>query len=281
LNDGRTLAYEDVGGASGSPVFFFHGTPGSRLARHPDAELTVAAGARLITVDRPGYGDSSRRPGRRLTDWASDVSELADALGLGRFSVVGWSGGGPHALAVAHQLPERVAAVALASPLGAVDAPGALSTVKPEFRLLWWLRLVPPAIKFAAWVETEKARKNASRYVKGSWLKGAPPVDRRTIRLTRIREMAESDVAEAAKQGWVGYFDDLVALTEPWGFSAQEVRQSVALWHGLADSWLYPEMARSLAAALPECDLRLLPNEGHFLVLTNWSDILTDIVRRS
>jgi pimeloyl-ACP methyl ester carboxylesterase len=244
------LAYEDVGHAGGSPIFFFHGTPGSRLARHPDAELAVAAGARLITIDRPGYGDSSRRPGRRLTDWASDVSELADALGFGRFSVVGWSGGGPHALAVAHQLPGRVTAVALASPLGAVHAPGALDTVKPDFRLLWWLRLVPPAIKLAAWVETNRARANPGRYVKGTWLKGSPAADQRTILRTTIWEMAERDVAEAAKQGWVGYFDDLVALTKPWGFSPRGVRQSVTLWHGLADSCLYPQMAKSLAADL-------------------------------
>jgi pimeloyl-ACP methyl ester carboxylesterase len=176
------------------------------------------------------------------------VAALADALGIERFSVVGWSAGGPHALAVAHHLPDRVAAVGLASPVGPLDAPGALGTVKSDFRLLWRLRHITPGIKLAARDETNKQRKDPARYIDNVWLRGAPAADAETIRLDAVRAMAEQEVAEAAKQGWAGYFDDLIAITRPWGFAPEDVPQSVTLWHGLQDSWLYPEMAKALAA---------------------------------
>ena len=279
LPDGRTLAYEDAGDPEGWPVFFFHGAPDSRLARHPDNELAVAAGARLITADRPGYGGSTRRPGRRLLDWAPEVAALADTLGVERLSVMGWSAGGPYALAVAHRLPDRVAAVALASSPG--PPPWAPDTVKSDFRLLWRLRHVRPAIKLMVRSETKQARNHPSRYIENVWLKDTPAADREAIQVEPVRAMAEQEVAEAARQGSGGYYDDMIAITRPWGFSPAQVHQPVALWHGAADAWVYPEMAKKLAAQLADSELKLLPGEGHFLLLRNWSAILTDVVQRS
>ena len=140
LADGRRLAYEVAGDEDAAPVIFHHGTGDSRLARHPDERLLAEAGVRLVTVDRPGYGGSTPRPGRTLLDWPADAAQLADHLGWARFSVIGWSGGGPHALAVAHTLGDRISRVTLASPLGPLSAPGALDTVHKDFRLLWRLR---------------------------------------------------------------------------------------------------------------------------------------------
>ena len=97
LPDGRELAWLELGCPSGPPVFVFHGTPGSRLQVSFDEEPITASGVRFIAPDRPGYGHSSFHRGRRLADWASDVSRLADHLQIDRFSVVGISGGGPHA----------------------------------------------------------------------------------------------------------------------------------------------------------------------------------------
>jgi pimeloyl-ACP methyl ester carboxylesterase len=112
--DGRTLTYAEWGDPEGFPVFTLHGTPGSRFARHYDESAYVDAGARVITYDRPGYGGSSRHRGRRIVDCVPDVEALADALGIERFAIIGGSGGGPHALAVAARLPERVTRVACA-----------------------------------------------------------------------------------------------------------------------------------------------------------------------
>ncbi len=124
LSDGRSLAYAEYGDPRGRPVFFFHGTPGSRFFRPAD-EITRNMGVRLITADRPGYGLSTFQPGRRILDWPSDITQLADHLGINRFAVAGHSGGGPYVLACAAALPERVSAAALVAAAGPVDASAA------------------------------------------------------------------------------------------------------------------------------------------------------------
>ena len=108
LPDGRTLAYAEWGDPAGRPIVTCHGTPGCRLNRHPNQDLVRSTGARVIAFDRPGYGRSTRNAGRRVVDVVPDVVALVDHLGLDEFAVVGGSGGGPHALAVAASLPDRV-----------------------------------------------------------------------------------------------------------------------------------------------------------------------------
>ncbi len=126
LPDDRLLAYAEFGDPDGRPVLFFHGTPGYR--RNPwvaDAKLR-SAGVRLIAPDRPGVGRSTPKPRRRLLDWPDDVQHLADALGLERFAVVGFSNGGPHAAACAYKLGPRLSHTALVAPMPPLDQPGAL-----------------------------------------------------------------------------------------------------------------------------------------------------------
>src|SRR5512139_3720722 len=99
LRDRRSLSCAEYGDPQGKPVLFFHGTPSSRLFRHPDDSIAASLGVRLITVDRPGFGLSDPKPGRILLDWTDDVIELADAFKIERFAVAGVSGGGPYAAA--------------------------------------------------------------------------------------------------------------------------------------------------------------------------------------
>jgi pimeloyl-ACP methyl ester carboxylesterase len=123
-SDGRTLAFAEYGDPDGFPVFFLHGSPGSRLWRHYDESVYVDVGVRLFTHDRPGYGWSARNPGRRVVDCAGDIAALADELGIEQFAVTGSSGGGPHSLAVAARLPERVTGAGCMVSLAPFDAPG-------------------------------------------------------------------------------------------------------------------------------------------------------------
>ncbi|MEU6238432.1 alpha/beta fold hydrolase, partial [Kitasatospora sp. NPDC047058] len=97
--DGRELAVETAGDPRGRPIVLMHGTPGSRVGPLPRATVLYRLGIRLVSFDRPGYGDSTRLPGRRVSAAAADVRTIADELGLDRFAVLGRSGGGPHALA--------------------------------------------------------------------------------------------------------------------------------------------------------------------------------------
>ena len=105
LPDGRELAWLESGDPKGPAVFVFHGTPGSRLEVSCDQVPIISSGVRFIAVDRPGYGHSTFQRGRRLADWASDVTRLADHLKIDGFSVIGVSGGGPHAAACARLFP--------------------------------------------------------------------------------------------------------------------------------------------------------------------------------
>jgi pimeloyl-ACP methyl ester carboxylesterase len=111
--DGRQLSTQTYGDPDGKPVFLLHGTPGSRLGPHPRGIVLHRLGVRLIAFDRPGYGDSDRFEGRRVADAATDVLAIADAFDLDKFAVVGRSGGGPHALACAAKLPDRLTRAAV------------------------------------------------------------------------------------------------------------------------------------------------------------------------
>jgi pimeloyl-ACP methyl ester carboxylesterase len=139
VEDSRLIAYEEWGDLRGRPMFQLHGTPGSRLSRHPDATLYPSLHLHVVTIDRPGYGGSTALPGRRVSHGAHDVAAFADELGLDRFFVVGGSGGGPHALACAAELGDRVlgcAPVASAAPLIPAEIDGLLGINHKGFQVL-------------------------------------------------------------------------------------------------------------------------------------------------
>ena len=126
-------------------MLLFHGTPGSRLFC-PDPAVAVAAGARVVTVDRPGYGRSTTMPDRRVLDWPADVQQLADALGIQRSAVVAHSSGAPYALACALWLPERVTRVAVVSGVVPLDqSPPARGSLAEDDRQLLELARRDPA----------------------------------------------------------------------------------------------------------------------------------------
>src|SRR6266568_1580644 len=139
MADGRTLAYAEWGDPRGDPVLLFHGSGGSRLFR-PDEAITRACGVRLITVDRPGFGRSDPLPGRTLLGWPQDVAGLAHELAIGSFGVVGYSSGGPHALACGAVLAHRVTALAVAGCPAPPDAlPGGAGRLAMLIASSWTL----------------------------------------------------------------------------------------------------------------------------------------------
>src|SRR5208282_1859736 len=131
LADGRKLGYSEYGAQRGLPVLGFHGTPGSRFMFRLVHEPARRLGLRIIAPDRPGFGLSDYQENRTLSDWANDVSALADKLGLARFGVAGISGGGPYVAACAALLPERVTAAALISPVGPLHSPDGPGNLPP------------------------------------------------------------------------------------------------------------------------------------------------------
>lgn len=272
LSDGRQLAYEAWGDPDATPIVFHHGAGDSRLARHPDEALVRRAGLRLVTVDRPGHGRSTRKPGRTLCDWSTDVEELADALRLERFTSAGWSGGAPHALAVAHDLGDRVAAVALVAPLGPMEGPEAPGRIHKDLRALWRLRHLPPLQRVAAGAAGVVARHRPSAFAR-SWIRTGPEADRELFRDPALKAMLEAQAREGFRQGGVGFYDDLRALVQ-WHFAPGDVTQPTEIWHGMNDHVLHPQTAQSLATCLPGSKLNLLEGEGHFCIFRHWPQCL-------
>jgi pimeloyl-ACP methyl ester carboxylesterase len=274
LGDGRLLAYEQWGDPAGVPVMFQHGTGDSRLARFPDDSVTASMGVRLITVDRPGVGASTPKHRRTLLDWAPDAAALADSLGLGPFAVAGWSGGVPHALAIAYGLGDRVTRLALASALAPLDEPGGDAAVRNrDLRMIWKLRNVKFLLRAAARYEAQKDSTDLSAFV-GDIAKEAP-ADAAVLGDPLLQPMFEEEMGQALAQGSVGVLDDMWAFLE-WGFQPEDIAQHVELFHGRADEIISPEMSRLLAARLPDCTFHLLDG-GHYTIFAHWREFLSAV----
>lgn len=264
LRDGRRLAYAEYGAPRGRPVLYFHGLPGSRLEAGFAAPAAEALGVRLLAVDRPGVGRSDRRPGRTLVDWPDDVAQLADALGLARFVLLGVSGGGPSTAACAWKIPERLDAVALVCPVAPLDRPGSTRGMSPVARFHLTLArrapaLLPPlgaalAPLIRAWPAGPLALMRSV----------SSPPDRAALARSEAGAILGRGLSEAFRRGAGGAIDDLRLLVRPWGFAPADIRVPVHLWHGEQDRTVPQAMGRRLASAIPGCRSHLLPDDGHF-----------------
>jgi pimeloyl-ACP methyl ester carboxylesterase len=262
----RQIRVEISGDDNGIPVFLLHGMPGSRSGPKPRASVLYRRGIRLISYDRPGYGGSTRHRDRRVADAAADVAAIADALHIERFSVVGRSGGGPHALACAALLGERIGRVAVLVGFAAPDAADlewfegmaqsntrefAAATVDPRsladnLQRRWELALQDP--------------ENLLRELDPEMI----PEDRRVVEDLGIRQLLTRSYTEALRAGPYGWIDDLLALRRDWGFSLDAIRSPVRLWHGEQDSLAPVSHTWWLAHQIPSCEVIVQPDAAHF-----------------
>ena len=276
LRDGRVLAFAEYGDPQGIPVLFFHGLPSCRLM-HPDAEASRALGVRLLTADRPGFGHSDPKPGRTLLDWADDVFDLADNLGLNQFAVVGPSGGGPFVAACAARLASRITHAAILGGSGPVDVPGAFEGMAPERRIGYWLVRHAPAVLPLAVGWRGDPRRDPERFF-ANYTRHNPPSDQEVLARPEVREMFLASYSEATRQGIGAFAHELMLVVRPWGFQLQDIRVPMTLWQGEADNSTPVGMARAMAAVIPHASLRILPGEGHLIFLTHWKEIVDDLL---
>jgi pimeloyl-ACP methyl ester carboxylesterase len=258
--DSRVLAYEEFGDPNGKPVIALHGTPGSRMGPHPRASRLYPHQVRLIAYDRPGYGESERFEGRAVADAAHDVEDLADALGIERFAVVGRSGGGPHALACAALLPARVTRVAaLAS-----WAPRELMDDRwyedmAENNVDWFRKAELGIAEYTAYVAEEMNRRRSHpESVMPHHHSKLPKADRAMVTDYGIRSKLVDTFAEALRKGVDGWIDDNLAVVSRWGFELSRTSVPVLLWHGAQDVLAPVGHSRVLARAIPKAQLQLV-----------------------
>jgi pimeloyl-ACP methyl ester carboxylesterase len=278
LHDGRTLGCLELGDPAGPPVLYFHGYPGSRLEARVGAIAAGQLGLRLLAVDRPGFGQSTFQRGRTVGGWAADVEALADQLSLSRFSIIGVSGGGPYALACAARLPHRLDRVALVCPLGPLDLADGKAGMLAQDRLLLGLAArAAPLARAVVHLLSHWMRRDVERYL-SFMMAGMVSPDRDLFADLDYRALVLASTAEALRQGGRGPAWELTLMARPWDFRLQDVHIPVSLWQGMVDQILPPAMARRLAAALPACNARFLPDEGHLsLVVRHIGEVLAEL----
>jgi pimeloyl-ACP methyl ester carboxylesterase len=283
----RALAVDCVGAPDGIPVFLLHGTPGSRVGPRPRASVLYRLGIKLISYDRPGYGKSTRHPGRSVADAAYDVRTIAEHLDLGPFSVVGRSGGAPHALACAAVLGGWVNCVAALVGLAPPDAP----------RLDWYGGMTDSNRNEYRRIEEDLGAVVASVTERADLIGQDPtimldqlrpeltPQDRRIVDDVAIQKLLTDSYAEAVRQGAGGWIDDARALRMPWGFDLTAIKVPVLIWHGLDDVFAPVDHSRWLADNIhggrddAQVEMVIKPDAAHFDAVEALPDVLSWIKR--
>jgi pimeloyl-ACP methyl ester carboxylesterase len=266
LADGRTLGYAEYGDGGGRLVVYLHGFPGSRLAGRVFDEAARTRGVRVVAPERPGLGLSSPQPGRTLLHHAQDVSELAEALGFGRFALVGESGGGPYALACAHELADRLDGVAVVGGLGPVAGPGATEGIAFKERIGYAIAGRAPRFSGRALVPIARWAERRPRQFLRLARAQLAEADRRALE-GPLGDLTVADFVEAFRQGGSYVGQELALLFGPWPFEPSAIRSPVAFFHGADDRTVSVAVSRGLAAIVPGSRLHVYARDGHYSLL--------------
>lgn len=293
LSDSRVLAYldsslevdQDAQPDSSRPsAFYFHGFPGSRLEGELLLSTAKKHNIRIISLDRPGMGQSTFQPGRRLLDWPSDVEALADHLQISAFHIVAASGGAPYALACAKALRrERLLGVGIVA--GMYPLSLGLQGMSLGNRIFIWLAsssllssLMAPLLD---WMfgqtarDTEHPQKLHEFFMRSMSTK--PAKDRECLEDSEATEMMVEALRESFVQGSKGVAQDIKIITDRWGFELTDIDQpdlKICIWHGRGDANVPVSMAERAAAQIQGAELRVLENESHLSASFNHRDDL-------
>jgi pimeloyl-ACP methyl ester carboxylesterase len=268
LPDGRRLDIEVSGPDDGIPLVFHHGTPGSLVQQRGMRRATHAAGLRLVTFSRPGYGDSTRRRGRSVADVADDVTAVLDHLNASRCIVAGKSGGGPHALATGALLGDRVASVltiAGAAPSGLPDLDFMAGMGEQNIEEFGLALEGEDALRPWLSKEAQEMRDPDAATLIRAMRTLLPPVDIAVLTDEYGEDMAAA-TAEALRTGVDGWLDDDLAFAKPWGFDLDSIDVATYVWQGDADLMVPFAHGKWLAANVPAATAHLVPGEGHLSI---------------
>ena len=272
LSDGRSLSFARFGDPSGKPVFYFHGFPGSRLEPQSNHDAFLKAGIQLLALDRPGIGHSTRKNKRKLLDWPDDVVEIAKILKLEKFSILGVSGGGPYALACARAIPGYLNKVTVACGLGPIDAPNATSGMMLSNRVLFrYGKFFPPVLHLSTFLMVRQLSSKPAKGLK-KFVEGLPEPDRLVLSKTDAQDFVAASAVEGVRQGSGPLLEEIGIYSRSWGFKLEDLNVPVSLFQGEVDIDVPPSMARHQASLIPDCEINLYPNDGHFSLLVNHID---------
>ena len=282
LADGRSLEVSVSGPEQATPLVIHHGTPSDRTQYRPFAEAAAVRGLRLVSYSRPGYGGSSRQPGRTIADCAADSLAIVEQLGAGRFYTAGWSGGGPHALACAVLLPDRVLACATIAGVGPFGVSGLefLAGVGQENHEEFGAALAGPSeLQGYLARQAQGFAGLTGEQVAAALGDLVSPVDVGALTGDFAAYLART-FRQAVSHGIWGWFDDDLAFTRPWGFDLDEIGVPVVVWQGGQDPMVpFAHGQWWLATHIPGARPRLLTEEGHLsIAVASFGKILDDLL---
>jgi pimeloyl-ACP methyl ester carboxylesterase len=265
LSDGRHLGYAEFGIADGPLVVWFHGSPGARRQIPPAAgRAAVTLGQRVVCIERPGIGMSTDHSYPNIRGWATDAMAAVDHLGGEHFIVVGLSGGGPYALAVAHEYPERVRACGLlgsvAPTVGVDGVPGGI--VELTKRLHPLIRILRRPLGLSIQPLLSSLSPFAQLGLRG-FSSFMPEGDQRVFSDPEIGAMFIDDLVMAGGTRLQAFLNDCALFGKHWDFELADVRVPVWWWHGDSDSIVPIDHARRSAKRLKNCELIVRPKASH------------------
>ena len=278
LDDGRKLGFAEFGDPDGDPVLWFHGTPGARQQLPPDVgDAGRERGLRIIGMERPGTGESTPYLYDVVIEYAADVAQFADRLGLERYAVVGLSGGGPYVLACAHQLPDRIPVGIV---LGGIGPTRGHEAAPGYTRLLPFLEPMLTVLREPLANALTAAIRPAGKYASPGYdlyARFGPRTDRPLLQQPDFKAMFIHDLLTAMEGGLRAPIYDLLLFSRPWGFSLRQIRIPVRFWQGDADLVVPPSHGPHQAALVPDSSFTSVPGEGHFAGFVNVEEVLDAI----
>ena len=278
LKDGRKLGYAEYGSYRGLPIFFFHGNLSSRFGGRSLDEAAKLVNAHIIAIDRPGMGLSDFKPGRRYLDWPDDVTELADSLVIDRFAILGLSSGGPHALACALKIPQRLTTAAIVSSPCPYDVKSVSDNMNRSERFRVFVgRRATWLVRLFLRMTTRNAVQNPAATLLRT-LGRLPESDKAVMARPEMLQRMSNTLREAFRSGTRGAAWDYSLMTQPWGFRLEDISIEIQLWHGEADLTIPPIMGHHLANTISNCRAKFFPHEGHFLIFNHTQEILSNLV---
>jgi pimeloyl-ACP methyl ester carboxylesterase len=279
LADGRVLEFLVEGPEDGLPLVVHHGTPGAAVSRAG----MFPPGVRVVMISRPGYATSTPLPGRDVAAAAADTAAVLDSIGIAEFVTLGWSGGGPHALACAARLPDRCLAAATIAGVAPYDAGGLdwLDGMGAENVEEFGKALAGPTEleAFLAAAEGSFAHVQPGEII-AAFGDLVSEVDKRAL-ADGFADYLAASIRHALSGGTAGWRDDDLAFCKPWGFAVADIEPPVSLWQGDQDRMVPFGHGRWLAAHLPRPEAHLVPGEGHISLINSIDRIVATLRRQA
>jgi len=274
LADGRRIGYAEYGDPQGASVLAIHGTPGSRFMFALTDKASRDRGLRIFAPERPGYGLSDFRRKDGLAQAADDLRWFADAVGLRRFALIGVSGGGPYAVATAASMAERVALLALISPVGPIaECQSKIRMSKLHRYIFAKIGRSRPSGAAFFWSLRHVVRYAPDLAYRGLMQRVAP-TDRSVLIRDEVKANLQTALREGLRPGIAGARQDLRLFCAPWGLKLEEIDVPSIIWQGSDDTIVPPGAAYHLAEMLPNCRLDVVQGGGHYWVFGEFHRVL-------